>query len=294
MVISAGRGFLTDGTVGTAATALRTNARMYGITPRAAAAWEAIFAWLETSTGIPLTPIDHPPPTPLAELWSQPRLGCVVMCGWPFIKAVPRPQVVATPVPAPTRYRGQARYWSDLVVRADSAFETIADTFGGTLGWTVEDSHSGFNMLRHHLMGLSRTRSLPLYRRSVGGLINPLGALTAVAEGRVDIAPVDSFCHDILKAEDHAATRATRTIATTAPSPMPVLIASPDVPENDVQMLSRALRSAHLDPQLTRHLADALVQRFETPNIMAFQYCNQIERISQQAGYTLPEWSGIN
>ena len=275
--------------MGTVVTVLGTNARMYGITPRAAAAWEAIFAWLETTTGIPLTPVDHPPPAPLADLWSQARLGCVVMCGWPFIKAVPRPQVLATLVPAPARYRGQARYWSDLVVRTDSAFETIEDTFGGTVGWTVEDSHSGFNMLRHHLLKLRSKPGLPLYRRSVGGLVNPLGALAAVAQGRVDIAPIDSFCHDILKAADHPATRATRTIATTAPSPMPVLVASTDVAEHDVKMLSQALQLAHLEPRLMRYLDDALVDRFVTPNVKTLQYCNNLEKYAYESGYMFPE-----
>ena len=65
------------------------------------------------------------------------------MYGWPFAEASPRPRLLATPVPSPARFAGKPEYWSDLVVRTDSPFRRIEDTFGGTIGWTTEDSHSG-------------------------------------------------------------------------------------------------------------------------------------------------------
>ncbi|WP_375465941.1 phosphate/phosphite/phosphonate ABC transporter substrate-binding protein [uncultured Methylobacterium sp.] len=267
---------------------LATNARMYAITPQAAIAWDAIFKWLAASTGLPLAALDHPPPASLAGLWSRPRIGCAVMCGWPFIEAHPRPYLLGTPIPSPPRYRGRPQYWSDLVVRADSTYMSIEDTFGGTLGWTIADSQSGFNMLRHHLIGLGSTPDAPLYARSVEGLVNPLGALKAVVDGRVDVAPVDSFCHDLLKAGDHPATRATRTIAATASSPMPVLVASPDIGEGEARRLSEALCTSHRDPQMAPHLAAALVERFVVPDTADFEYCRSIDRAARGAGHFVP------
>src|SRR5207247_3819539 len=171
-------------------------------------------------------------------------LGCVLMCGWPCTRARHRPWLLAAPVPLPERYWDTAVYFSDLIVHRDSRFRTLEDTFEGRVGWTLEDSNSGFNLLRHHLLQYRSAERPRLYARSVGPLVNPLGALRAVADREVDIAPVDSFCHDLFRACGHPYTAATRTIATTAASPMPPLIASADVPAAVAEKLSAALLSA--------------------------------------------------
>ena len=158
---------------------LVANARMYAVTEVAAAAWRRIFRWLGQRAGVELAPLEHPPPAPLRDLWQRSDLGCTFMCGWPFARAERRPRLIAAPVPRPERYRDEPVYFTDIVVHRDSPFRRIEDTFGAVVGWTLEDSHSGFNALRHLLLG-HRTPGRPkLYARSVGSLVNPLGALTA-------------------------------------------------------------------------------------------------------------------
>ena len=267
---------------------LGVNARMYSVTPASTAGWRALFAWLAQTTGIPLATIDHAPPAPLAHLWARPRLGCVVMCGWPFAEAVPPPHLLAAPVPAPARYSGRPEYWSDLVVRADSPHHSLEDTFGGSVGWTIEDSHSGFNMLRHHLLQHRSADRSQLFEQSVGGLVNPLGALTAVANGRVDVVPVDSVCHDLLRAGDHPATRVTRIIGRTEASPIPVLIASHDVDAGLAQDLSHALLDAHNDRALAPHLSAMLIERFVRPDAAAYERGRDLHRSAHDAGYPIP------
>ena len=269
-------------------TCLLANARMYAVTKPAKAAWQSIFQWLSDRSGVLLTVIEHPPPSPLAELWAWPGLGCVLMCGWPFTRARPRPWLLAAPVPLPERYDDKAVYFSDLVVHRDSAFRTLEDTFQGTVGWTLEDSNSGFNLLRHHLLQYRSAERPRLYSRSVGQLVNPLGALRAVAEKVVDVAPIDSFCHDLFKACGHPYTSCTRTIATTAPSPMPVLIASADVPGATAEKLSAALLTAHRDPQIAPSLQAALIKRFERPAAERYRYTESLARAAEAAGYREP------
>ena len=60
------------------------------------------------------------------------------MCGLPQSLASPRPALVAAP--SPSAYRGRACYWTDLVVRADSGFETLKQTFGDGLALTRPES----------------------------------------------------------------------------------------------------------------------------------------------------------
>ena len=148
------------------------------------------------------------------------------MCGWPFACRKTKPHLLAAPVPSPKRYGDYPIYFSDFVVHKESRFELLPDTFGGVIGWTLDDSNSGFNLPRYHLLRYRTERSGNLYARSVGNLINPLGALRAVVEGLVDVAPVDSFCHDLFRAAAHPYTLQTRTVAVTDPSPIPALVAS--------------------------------------------------------------------
>ena len=267
---------------------LGANARMYSVTPASSAGWAAIFAWLADRTGIELDIIDHPPPAPLVKLWARPGLGCVLMCGWPFAITETLPLLLAAPVPSPARYRGRPEYWSDLVVRADSRFARLEDTFGGTVGWTVADSHSGFNMLRHHLLQYRQRNDRRLFARSVGGLVNPLGALTAVAEGRVDIAPIDSICHDLFRSAGHPVTRQVRILDRTASSPIPVLVASPDVDEAQARILSEALINAHHDPILTPHFAATQITHFVRPAIEDYARGKMLDDAARNAGYPVP------
>ena len=210
------------------------------------------------------------------------------MCGWPFIEASPRPRLLAAPVPSPARFGGRPAYWSDLVVRTDSPYRSLEDTFGGTIGWTIEDSHSGFNMLRFHLLKYRRTSTERLYARSVGGLVNPLGALTAVAEGRVDIAPVDSFCHDLLRASGHPVTRVTRILDRTEPSPIPVLVASSDILPQDARAISEALLSANLSPEAAPLLQATLIERFVLPEESTYERGKVLDRAAREASFKVP------
>ncbi len=128
------------------------NARMYSINPAAATAWKELFGWLTQEAGVDLRVIDHAFPAPLSELWSRPDLGCGFMCGFPYALTADRPRPVAAPVPSSAVIPGRRVYATRLIVRADSKFNMLEQTFGGRLGYTVQDSHSGYNALRHHLL----------------------------------------------------------------------------------------------------------------------------------------------
>ena len=125
---------------------------MYAATPDAAEAWAELLRWVAGRSGVALDVLSHPPPAPMTALWGRPDLGAAFMCGRPWMRAEPRPVPVSAPLPSPPRYGGRPRYCTDLVVRADSPHRTLEDTFGGRIGFTVEESHSGFNAPRHHLL----------------------------------------------------------------------------------------------------------------------------------------------
>ncbi|WP_164176808.1 phosphate/phosphite/phosphonate ABC transporter substrate-binding protein, partial [Streptococcus pneumoniae] len=81
--------------------------------------------------GVTLTYEAYPAPRPLEKLWSRSDLGAVFMCGYPIALKLADVTPIAAPIPDAPWAEGRAVYRSDLIVRTDSPFLTIADTFGG-------------------------------------------------------------------------------------------------------------------------------------------------------------------
>jgi ABC-type phosphate/phosphonate transport system substrate-binding protein len=88
------------------------------------------------------------------------------MCGLPFSRAEPQPVLMAAPVPSPPEFENLPQYWSDFVVREDSAFRTLDDTYGGRIAFTVPDSQSGCLAALSHFMSVAQ-RDMPLFREVI-------------------------------------------------------------------------------------------------------------------------------
>ena len=251
------------------------SARMYSVDPHTARSWRALLEWIAARAGVALDVIDYPPPLPLSALWARGDLGAVFMCGLPYSLADPAPQLIAAPVPSPSRYRGLPRYMTDLVVRADSGAMRIDDTFGGVAGYTVDDSQSGHFAFRHFLAQHRREpdgqRDAPLYRAVVGNLINARGVIEALAAGRIDVGPLDSYYHDLLIRHQREFAAQVRTIATTEPTPIPVFVASRSLPGSDVARLRRAFIDAGTADEIAPIRSDLLIDRFVVPDPADYQ-----------------------
>ena len=180
-------------------TPLVANARMYAVNPAARDLWQRLFAWVAERSGVPLVYVDHAAPAPLETLWSRPDLGLAFMCGYPFARAQPAVQAVAAPLPAHPRCHGRAVYWTDFAVAAEGPFRQLADTFGGRIGWTVEHSQSGFNAVRHHLLRHRAGRKARLFRQAVGPLVTPRRVTESLLAGEIDVGPLDSDYHELLR-----------------------------------------------------------------------------------------------
>src|SRR5258708_149357 len=144
------------------------NARMYSVAPGAAAAWRRLFEWVAAESGVPLEIIDHAFPAKLEELWERPDLAATFICGLPFAKDPRALAPIVAPIPAPARYGGKPIYFTDFVVKMESQFHTLADTFGHRLAYTIPSSHSGYNAVRHHLLRYRTPEHPRLYAETVG------------------------------------------------------------------------------------------------------------------------------
>ena len=241
------------------------NARMYSVTPECKAAWRTIIDWVLNEAGVQGRYEDHDPPKLLSDLWQRDDLACVMMCGLPFSLRSPQPTVLAAPIPSPARYGGKAVYWSDIAVRADSKMQSLEDTLGSRAGYTLKDSQSGYFAFRHHLLRKFPSRAEP-FASITGHLLNPRGVIKALAEGSIDVGPLDSYVHDLLKHSDPAFASQVRVIDTTDPTPMPPLVATADISEAAIARMRKAFLAVQEQPRLVSAREALLLERFIVPD----------------------------
>ena len=240
------------------------NARMYSVTPGAAALWRQLLQTLIAKAGLSIDVVDHAAPAPIGALWQRRDKAAVLMCGLPYSLATPQPALVAAPVPALAEYENAACYWTDFVVRRDSAFGTLSETFGYRLALTTPESQSGYAAPLHALTRFDASR--PLYREVVAPCITPLGALNAVIEGHAEVAPLDSYAFALLSKYAPELTSQVRVVLSTEPTPVPLFVSSgPASPK-----VTAAFLAAHEAPASAPLMEQLLLDRFAPPKGAAY------------------------
>jgi ABC-type phosphate/phosphonate transport system substrate-binding protein len=240
------------------------NARMYSVTTPVAGLWRSLLGAILRGADDSIEIVDHAPPAPISELWQRPDKAAVFMCGLPYSLATPQPGLVVAPIPSPAAYRGRPWYWSDVVVRADSPFRTIEGTFGHRLALTTPESQSGYAALLHALM--PHAGNQPLYREIIEPRFTPMGALTAVIEGKAEVAPLDSYAFALLSKYAPELTSQVRVVLSTEPTAVPLFVSSgPPSPA-----VAAAFLAAHETPACAPLMHQLLLDRFAPPESAAY------------------------
>ena len=266
---------------------LVANARMYAVTPAARDLWQKLLEWAGKAAEVPLVHVEHAAPAALEALWARDDLGLAFMCGYPFARTTQSMQAVAAPVPADPRCGGRAVYWTDLVVKAEGPYRSLEETFGGRIGWTVEHSQSGFNAVRHHLLR-HRAGRQKLFRESIGPLVTPRRVVEAVLAGDIDVGPLDSYVHDLLRRFEPQTAARLRVVASTDPTPMPLLVASAGVDPTAVERLRRSLVAARDEADMAGVLAALGLAGFAAPDPQAYRILLDPAAEAEAAGYPVP------
>jgi phosphonate transport system substrate-binding protein len=147
------------------------------------------------------------------------------ICGLPYSQKRDRPdrpvELLCAPVMAAPRYGGQPIYFTDVIVRGDDPARTFADLRGR--GWAYNDagSHSGYNVVRHHLLALGETGG---YFGRVVASGSHQTSMQMVRDHEIDASGIDSTVLELELARHPALGGALRTIATIGPSPIPPVV----------------------------------------------------------------------
>ncbi|MCA3192004.1 PhnD/SsuA/transferrin family substrate-binding protein [Cupriavidus sp.] len=240
--------------------------RMYNATPAVTDAWHALFSRVFADLSWPVEVVPFAWPAPLPSLWQRSDLVCGFMCGLPFAQGMAPVAPLVAPVPSPAAYGGLPRYRSELLVRADSGWQTVEDTFGHRFGWMARHSQSGYHAARQLLAPFASKRGA-LFSESIGPLDTPIRALTALRERQIDVTALDSYFLDLVRRHEPALLDGLMTIAWTPWTPNPLLVASADLAESERERLIERLCGLHADGSYGALLDAVLVERFVRPEV---------------------------
>jgi hypothetical protein len=112
-------------------------------------------------------------------------------------------------------------YFTDVIVRRDHPARTFADLHGRGWAYNDEGSHSGYNLVRHHLLALGETRGY--FGRVVASGAHQC-SIQMVLDGTIDASGIDSTVLEIETDRRPELDAGLRTIAVIGPSPIPPVV----------------------------------------------------------------------
>jgi phosphonate transport system substrate-binding protein len=204
------------------------------------------------------------------------------ICGLPYTwKADRHPPLVhllAAPVMAGSRYLGRPVYFSDVVVRRESAYQSFLDLRGKGWAYNEPHSHSGFNITRFKLASIGAPES---YFSRVVAAGSHQRALEYVLSGMVDASAIDSTVLETELDQDPGLQERIRTIDILGPSPIPPWVVTPSLSEELRSRLQHALLEMHLDPRGRQILAFGRTKCFVLVHDRDYDPIRRMERLAE-------------
>jgi phosphonate transport system substrate-binding protein len=130
-------------------------------------------------------------------------------------------ELLCAPVMAAPRYDRRPVYFTDVVVRQGARARAFSDLRGGAWAYNDAGSHSGYNVVRHHLLALGETGGF--FGRVVASGSHQR-SIRMVLDGEVDASGIDSTVLETETARRPELAGALRTIASIGPSPIPPVV----------------------------------------------------------------------
>jgi ABC-type phosphate/phosphonate transport system substrate-binding protein len=103
--------------------------------------------------------------------------------------------------------------------------------------------------------------------------------------GSIDVGPLDSYVHDLLKVHEPATVGALRTVETTVMTPMPLLVASAGASPETIERLRDVLVRAGSEADAAELLRPLLLTGFDTVEKRAYDQMVRQAQEANEAGY---------
>lgn len=185
------------------------------------------------------------------------------ICGYPYIMKVDRDhlpiELLVAPVMQHPRYMDRPIYFSDVVVHADSHFQSFKDLRGVSWAYNEPGSHSGYILTLYHLASLGERSG---YFGNVVEAGSHQNALELILKRQIDASSIDSTVLEIELRRQSDLAEQIRIIDTLGPSPIPPWVISKSIPPDLKNKILEILLGMHLDPHGKEILASGYLARF--------------------------------
>jgi phosphonate transport system substrate-binding protein len=185
------------------------------------------------------------------------------ICSPPYIELAsaspPAAYVLAAPVLTDPAFGGRPAYRSDVIVRADSRFQSFADLRGASWAFNEPSSFSGYYAIRARLAALGE-------RDGYFGAAVRAGwherAITMVADALVDASAIDCQVLSIVLAAKPKLGARLRVIDSIGPAPIQPVVASGRLDAELRGRVQKALLDLTANPAVAGVLKRAGLERF--------------------------------
>jgi phosphonate transport system substrate-binding protein len=218
---------------------------------------------LEIELAIPFEYVAGMPWQERERLFDAGQIPILWLCGLPYVDKADATdssvELLAVPVPADPRYHGRPVYFSDIVVRRKSPFESFIDLHGSAWAYNEPRSHSGFNVVRAFLAEMGQHQGFFGSAVESGAYANSIELLLS---GAVDGTAIDSTVLAWFLAQRRDLDEQLRVIDTIGPSPIPPWVISKKISGSLRAQIRQSLLRLHLSPLGRAALAQAQLAKF--------------------------------
>jgi len=242
---------------------------------------KALVAFIGDKLSIPSEFLDDIPWQERERLLDRGEIHVCWICGLPYVRKNNSErttvELVAAPVMRHPRYGGKPVYYSDVIVRANSAFRSFEDLRGRRWAYNEPGSHSGYNVTRYHLAkeGLG-----DYFFGSFVESGSHQNSLRRLLERAIDATAIDSTVLEMVLAKDPSIGERIRTITILGPSPAPPWVVHPSLSGDVRRALLEAFISMDQDARGQRILEDAGMLGFAAVSDRDYDPIREMERIA--------------
>lgn len=244
---------------------------------------QSVAAYLQAKLGIQTDYVSGIPWQERERLFDSGKIHILWLCGLPYVhKADLREgdlELLAVPVPAGSRYGGRPVYFSDVVVRNESPFQTFEELRGAVWAFNEPRSHSGYNIVRARLSELGETGGF--FGKVVESGAHQI-SLQMILSSQVDGAAIDSTVLEWFISQASSMGEQIRVIETFGPSPIPPWVVANRIPEITRNKLRQLLLQMDEDPCGRSVLDRAGMARFTLSRDSDYDPIRRMARAAEQ------------
>jgi ABC-type phosphate/phosphonate transport system substrate-binding protein len=246
-----------------------------------AAFWSALATEL-VRAGVQDVPTELTVSEDLHGTWQHPNLLFSQTCGYPLVLGLDEHvQLVATPVYTAQGCVG-ANYSSAVVVRDGDTATSLEDLRGRRCAFNSVDSQSGYNVLR---LAVARIAQADTFFSEVVETGGHLASLTAVVQGRADVAAIDCVGFASMRKYRPELTQRVRVLFFTDSAPGLPFITSRSTSPVELVLMRKALGTVFKSHSLETTRTTLLLKNVEVVSRDTYTLLTEMETEAVALGY---------